>query len=218
MLKMPEHLSGEVFWRFYPNANVAQPITSPNDVLKVIQALPDELRSELPSDENPFKHLQKPLEAAVSQVGEAYMQAVSSVAPDQFTARLRRILQRDDLLKADQELWQWFNDWTQQPLPSDALRRRAMLDPVRVLNRLNLRSAKVPDVRSALEDLKAAIEEEGLDRALPRPDSTEPSIRARRARGNQLTLRYFRRGRAKTDTLLGSALGNHRANIAAQRR
>jgi len=105
------------------------------------------------------------------------MQAVSSVAPDQFTARLRRILQRDDLLKADQELWEWFNDWTQHPLPSDALRRRAMLNPVRVLNRLNLRSTKVPDMRSALGDLKAAIEEEGLDRALPRPDSTEPSIR-----------------------------------------
>jgi hypothetical protein len=46
MLKMPEHLSGEVFWRFYPDANVAQPISSPNDVLRVIEANPDELRVE----------------------------------------------------------------------------------------------------------------------------------------------------------------------------
>lgn len=177
MLKMPEHLSGEVYWRFYPSGNIAQPITSPNDVLSIIEAHPEELRLELPRDENPFKHLQKPLEAAVSQVGEAYLQAVSSVMPDQFTARLRRILQRDDLLKADPELWQWFNEWTQQPLPSDALKRRAMLDPVRVINRLGLRSVRLPDLRSALQSLKEAIEEEGLDRHLPRPDSTQPSVR-----------------------------------------
>jgi hypothetical protein len=105
------------------------------------------------------------------------MQALSTIAPDNFTARLRRILQRDDLLKADPELWQWFNDWTQQALPSDALRRRAMLDPVRLVNRLNLRSAKLFDICAALRSLKAVIEEEGLDRVLPRPDSSPPSIR-----------------------------------------
>ncbi len=177
MLKMPEHLSGEVFWRFYPNGNVAQPITSPNDVLGIIEAHPEELRVEFPPNENPFKHLQKPLEAAVSQVGEAYLQAVSSIMPGKFTARVRRILQRDDLLKADPELWQWFNEWTQQSLPSDALKRRAMLDPVRVVNRLNLRSAKLPDLSTVLRGLKGAIEEEGLDRPLQRPDSAQPSVR-----------------------------------------
>ena len=97
--------------------------------------------------------------------------------PDKFTARLRRILQRDDLLKTEPELWQWFNEWTQQPLPSDALKRRAMLDPVRVINRLNLRSAKLPDLSTVLRELKAAIEEEGLDRPVPRPYSTQPSVR-----------------------------------------
>ena len=32
MLKMPEEASGEVFWRFHPLGNVAQPLTSPNDI------------------------------------------------------------------------------------------------------------------------------------------------------------------------------------------
>ncbi|RLC91081.1 MAG: hypothetical protein DRI39_10790, partial [Chloroflexi bacterium] len=177
MLRMPENLSGEVFWRFYPDGNVAQPTTSPSDVLGIIEAHPEEMRVELPSDENPFKHLQEPLKAAVSQVGEAYLQAVASVMPDKFTARIRRILQRDDLLGAEPELWQWFNKWTQQPLPSDALKRGAMLDPVRVVNRLNLRSGKLPEIVRALRDLKAAVEEEGLDRPLPRPPSSQPSVR-----------------------------------------
>jgi len=177
MLKMPDELSGEVFWRFYPGGNVAQPDTSPSAVLRVIESHPDELRLELPADENPFTHLQAPLEAAVSQVGESYLQAISSIMPDAFTTRLRRILQRDDLLKAEPALWQWFSEWAQQSLPADALRRRAMLDPVRVVNRLNLRAAKVPELRAALQELKAAIEEEGLDRPLKRPDSAQPSVR-----------------------------------------
>lgn len=177
MLKMPEHLSGEVFWRFYPSGNVAQPLTSPNEVLGVIEAHPEELRFDLPADENPYKHLQQPLKAAVNQVGEAYLQAIASFMPDNFTSTLRRILQRDDLLKADPVLWQWFHEWTQQALPSDALRRRAMLDPVRVVGRLNLRSASLPNIRVALQELKSAIEEEGLDRPIQRPGSAQPSIR-----------------------------------------
>jgi hypothetical protein len=46
-----------------------------------------------------------------------------------------------------------------------------------VVNRLNLRSGKLPELRTALEPLKAAIKEEGLDRPLQRPDSTQPSVR-----------------------------------------
>ena len=91
--------------------------------------------------------------------------------------RVKRILHRDDLLREDPDLWGWFDTWTQQPSPSDALKRSAMLDPVRVINRLNLRSAKLPDLRIALLELKAAIEEEGLDRPLPRPDSGQPFVR-----------------------------------------
>ena len=38
---------------------------------------------------------------------------------------------------------------------------------MRILNRLNLRSAKVPEGRSALGNLKAAIEEEGTTKCIP---------------------------------------------------
>jgi len=176
MLKMPEELSGEVYWRFYPLGDVARPLTSPNEVLQVIQTNQEELRLELPEDGNPFRFLGQPLEAAVGQIGEAYLQAVVSQTPDKFITRLRRILQRDDILQGDEELWKWLEQWASQSLPSDALRRRGMADPVRVINRIKL-NAETSEMIDGLRKLKSAIESEGLDRPLARPDSVPPSAK-----------------------------------------
>ena len=176
MLQMPEELSGEVYWRFYPLGDTTRPVISPNEVLKLIQANQEELRLELSEDTNPFRFLHQPLEAAVAQIGEAYLQAVASHTPDKFTTTLRRILQRDDVLETDNELWKWFDTWTCQTLPSDALRRRSMVDPVRVVNGIKL-NADIDQMIEALRQLRSAIESEGLDRLLERPYSVQPSVK-----------------------------------------
>lgn len=176
MLQMPEELSGEVYWRFYSLGDIARPLASPNEVLGVIQTNQEELRLELSEDANPFTYLRQPLEAAVAQIGETYLHAVSSYTPDKFITRLRRILQRDDILEADNELWKWFDMWTRQTLPSDALRRRSMVDPVRVINRIKLNSDS-NQMLDALQQLRSAIQSEGLDRSLERPYSVQPSVK-----------------------------------------
>ncbi len=51
-----------------------------------------------------------------------------------------------------------------------------MADPVRVVNRMRV-NAPATEVLEALRALKGAIEAEGLDRALSRPDATQPSVR-----------------------------------------
>jgi hypothetical protein len=176
MLQMPEELSGEVYWRFYSLKDVTRPMTSPNEVLKLIQANIEEMRLEISEDVNPFSYLYTPMEAAVNQIGEAYLQAVASTTPDKFVTRLRRILQRDDILESDNELWNWLNKWTQQNIPSDSLRRHSMTDPVRTINRIKL-NADLEIVLSELRRLRAAIEAEGLDRPLERPYSIQPSVK-----------------------------------------
>ena len=176
MLKMPDELSGEVFWRFYPLDNIAQPATSPHRVLEIIEATRDEERFRLSLGMNPFKFLREPLEAAVNQIGQAYLDAVASVSPEQLTTRITRILNRDDLLEADPELWAFFDKWVRSSLPSDTLRRLAMQDPVRMLNQLNPRRAKLDEVRATLTKLQDAIQSEGLDRGLIRPDTQKPSV------------------------------------------
>ena len=69
MLKMPEEASGEVFWRFYSTGDVSQPVTSPNDVLSLIEVERNESRLDIPPNENPFRYLDTPLRAAVDQIG-----------------------------------------------------------------------------------------------------------------------------------------------------
>ena len=54
MLRMPEELTGEVFWRFYPLDDIARPDTSPPSVLETIQADPETPRYALPASVNPF--------------------------------------------------------------------------------------------------------------------------------------------------------------------
>ncbi len=176
MLRMPEELSGEVYWRFYPLGNIARPITSANEVLDIIQSDQDELRMDLPEDQNPFQYLQQPLQVAVNQIGEAYLEAVAAQSPDKFVTKIRRLLARDDLLKTEGELWRWFNAWATQPLPPDALRRRSMEEPVRLVNRMKA-NASLQEIIHNLKQLKAAIESEGLDRPVKRPESSLPSKR-----------------------------------------
>ena len=129
-----------------------------------------------PDEENPFRHLEQPLQAAVQQVGDSWLQTAAAQSADILTRNLKRLLQRDDLLDADPELWRRFWDWTDQPQPSDAARRPAMRDHVQTISRLR-RSADLGAVREALAALWTAIEAEGLDRPLPRPERHKPSVR-----------------------------------------
>ena len=176
MLRMPEEASGEVFWRFYPLGNIAQPVTSPHDVLSLIEANRDESRLHIPPDENPFRYLEKPLKAAVDQIGQAYLDAMSAVTSDSFTRRIRQFLNRDDLLQSGPEVFAFFSDWVEMPLPLDATRRVGMRDPVRVVNQLPPSRASLDQVVPALTMLKNAIQSEGLDRPLHRPDTKQPSV------------------------------------------
>ena len=176
MLKMPEEASGEVFWRFYPLGNVAQPMTSPNEVLSIVEAGKDEHRFDIPPDENPFRHLKEPLRAAVDQIGQAYLDAISAVTSDSFTRRIRQFLNRDDLLQSQPDLFGFFNNWVEMPLPSDATRRVGMRDPVRVMNQLAPTRAELGQVMQGLTALREAIRAEGLDRPIARPETRKPSV------------------------------------------
>ena len=176
MLKMPEEASGEVFWRFYPLGNLSQPMTSPNDVLSIVESNREELRLELAPDENPFSYLGEPLKAAVSQIGQAYLDAIASVTSDTFTRRVRQFLNRDDLLESNADLFQFFSNWVDMSLPSDAVRRASMRDPVRVLNRLAPTQVELGLLVPALTALREAIQAEGLDRPIQRPNTKQPSI------------------------------------------
>ena len=176
MLKMPEEASGEVFWRFYPLGNLSQPMTSPNDVLSIVESNREELRLELVPDENPFSYLGEPLKAAVSQIGQAYLDAIASVTSDTFTRRVRQFLNRDDLLESNADLFQFFSNWVDMSLPSDAVRRASMRDPVRVLNRLAPTQVELGLLVPALTALREAIQAEGLDRPIQRPNTKQPSI------------------------------------------
>ncbi len=176
MLKMPEEASGEVFWRFYPLGNVAQPITSPNDVLSIVEANSDEHRFDILPNENPFRHLKEPLRAAVDQIGQAYLDTITAVTSDSFTRRVRQFLNRDDLLQFQPDLFRFFNEWVEMPLPSDATRRTEMRDPVRFMNQLAPTRAELANVVQGLTALREAIRSEGLDRPIARPETRKPSV------------------------------------------
>ncbi len=176
MLRMPEELTGEVFWRFYPLDDLTRPESSPPRVLDMIEATRDTDRYRLPDALNPFTFLNDPLQAAVDQIGQAYVEVAAAQAPDRFTAKLKSILVRDDLLQADTELWERLHGWANMAHPSDALRRPRMRDPVRVLRQVRI-NAPLDDLLPQLRTLDVAVQAEGLDRKLARPDSRQPSVR-----------------------------------------
>lgn len=176
MLKMPEEASGEVFWRFYPLDDLAKPVSSPGEVLSVVEASRDEHRLTIPPNENPFRFLGGPLRAAVHQIGEAYLDAMSAVTSDSLTRRIKQFLNRDDLLQSQPGLFKFFSDWVEMPLPSDATQRMAMRDPVRVMNQLAPTRAELGQVVKGLITLREAIQTEGLDRPIRRPGAKQPTI------------------------------------------
>ena len=51
-----------------------------------------------------------------------------------------------------------------------------MRDPVRIVNQLPPTQASLDQIVPALTMLKAAIQSEGLDRPLHRPDAKKPSV------------------------------------------
>ena len=98
----------------------------------------------------------------------------STFLPLQHAATL--IFSVDRGLQSHTDLFTFFNDWVEMPLPSDATRRVAMRDPVRVMNRLAPTRTELGQVVQALTALREAIQSEGLDRPLQRPDTKQPSV------------------------------------------
>ena len=121
-------------------------------------------------------HLKEPLKAAVDQIGQAYLDAISAVTSDSFTRRIRQFLNRDDLLQSRPDLFSFFNDWVEMPLPSDATRRVGMRDPVRIMNQLAPTRAELGQVVQGLAALRDAVRAEGLDRPIARPETRKPSV------------------------------------------
>jgi hypothetical protein len=174
-LRMPEEVSGEVFWRFYP-LEETQPVASPGDVAKLIESERDEERCGLPEEVNPFTYLEGPLTLGVGQLGVDYKAQVAALQPDKDVAHLRRLLSRDDLLEEDPDLWRKLHDWCEQYHPIDMAQRGALPDAIRKL-RLLRQNAAVEDAVSVLRELWQALEDAGLDRPLLRPETREPSER-----------------------------------------
>ena len=89
---------------------------------------------------------------------------------------MRQFLNRDDLLESNADLFQFFSNWVDMSLPSDAVRRASMRDPVRVLNRLAPTRVELGLLVPALTALRDSIQAEGLDRPIQRPNTKQPSI------------------------------------------
>ena len=86
MLKMPEEASGEVFWRFYPLGNVAQPMTSPNDVLSIVEASRDEAPLRDPARRKSIQALEGASESSRRPDRPGHtLDAISAVTSDSFT-------------------------------------------------------------------------------------------------------------------------------------
>ncbi|MEX1103592.1 MAG: hypothetical protein WED87_05055, partial [Dehalococcoidia bacterium] len=174
MLRMPEELSGQVYWRFYP-LNETQALTNATQVLGMIEAETDEPpRLELPAHENPFQHLLGPLRAAIDQLAEEYKTQVAEKSVDEFTKRLNGFLGRDDVMEAEPELWQHLYQWRQDPPPPDTLDRPKVRNARRAIR--TMRSGEeLGIVLAALRELWDGLCAEGLDRPLRRPTSRPPS-------------------------------------------
>jgi len=168
-------VSGQVFWRFYPLSE-AHPLTSPSDVVGLLECEREETRATLPGEINPFAYLGTPLRSAVLQVGAEYVAQVAALSPDKVATQLRRLLARDDLLEADAGLCTKLNGWCDQYHPIDTTQRGAVSDAVRKI-RLLKQGTPVEELLASLREFWVAVEEAGLDRPLPRPETREPSER-----------------------------------------
>ena len=175
MLRMPEDVSGQVYWRFYP-MDESEATTAASEVVRVIECARDQDRQDVPEDQNPFEFLQAPLEAAIHQLGEEYKQQIAERTQDTFTKKLASLLARDDVLRADEELWSKLDQWRQQPPPTDALNRSKVKESVRVIRQMAV-GAELDLVLERLRALWEGLCSEGLDRPFPKPEGREPSVR-----------------------------------------
>lgn len=174
MLRMPEELSGQVYWRFYPLGE-QQALTTATDVIKLIESSREDERQDLPEDQNPFKFLQSPLQAAIDQLGEEYEQQLVERTQDEFTKKLSRFLARDDVMQADGDLWSRLHQWRQDPPPLDALARGKVIDPVRAIRQMAM-GAPLDTVMPQMQALWDGLTAEGLDRPFPKPEGRQPTI------------------------------------------
>lgn len=175
MLRMPEDLSGQVYWRFYP-LDEKQALAAAGEVLKTIEATRETERQDLPADENPFTYLVGPLHAAIDQLGQEYKAQVAERATDEFTRRLGNLLARDDVMEAQPDLWQRLHAWRQDPPPTDALDRPGVRDWRRLV-RTTPASEALEVVLDRLRGLWEGLCAEGLDRPFPKPHSHQPTVR-----------------------------------------
>jgi len=175
LLRMPEEVSGQVYWRFYPLEERDAMVTA-GEVIKIIEATREDERKDLPEDRNPFTYLQAPLRAAIDQLGEEYKQQMAERTQDEFTKRLSRLLARDDVMEADQGLWEKLHRWRQEAPPTEALSRPKVIDAVRAIRQMAAGAdleTLVPRLRALWDGLCA----EGLDRPFPKPEGRLPSVR-----------------------------------------
>lgn len=175
MLRMPEELSGQVFWRFYP-MDEGYPLTSPSDVVSIIEATREDQRQDLPAAENPFRYLQEPLQAAIDQLSQEYKQQVGEKTQDDFTKRLGVFLARDDVMEADPNIWDRLHRWRQDPPPADTLSRTKVAEQARVVRQTRA-GAPLDELLPRLQSLWSGLEAEGLDRPIRRPVGREPTVR-----------------------------------------
>ncbi|MGE0598196.1 MAG: SNF2-related protein [Dehalococcoidia bacterium] len=175
MLRMPEELSGQVYWRFYPLSE-SQARTAASEVLGLIEATRDDQRLDLPPDENPFTYLVGPLNAAINQLGEEYKSQVAERTQDEFTRRLANLLARDDVVEAEPELWEKLHIWRQDPPPTDSLDRPKVRDWRRLI-RTTAAGERLDVVLERLTGLWQGLSAEGLDRPFAKPAGHTPTVR-----------------------------------------
>lgn len=175
MLRMPEELSGQVYWRFYPLTE-SQARTTASEVLSLIEAIREDQRLDLPPDENPFTYLVEPLRAAIDQLGEEYKSQVAERTQDEFTRRLANLLARDDVAEADPELWEKLHVWRNDPPPTDALDRPKVRDWRRLV-RTTAAGEHLSVVLERLRGLWEGLCAEGLDRPFVKPPGHTPTVR-----------------------------------------
>ena len=78
--------------------------------------------------------------------------------------------------QSKRNLFSFFNNWVEMPLSSDATRRVGMRDSVRIMNQLAPSRAELDQVVQGLTALREAVQAEGLDRPIARPETKQPSV------------------------------------------
>lgn len=175
MLRMPESLSGQVYWRFFPLKD-NQALETAGEVIKLIECEKEESRADLPDDLSPFTYLEPKLRKAIDQLGEEYKREMAERTVDGFTKKLSALLERDDVMEADSDLWDRLQIWRREAPPTEALNRARVRDAVRVI-RQGAIGAELPVVLDRLRELWDGLCAEGLDRPFKKPEGRAPSVR-----------------------------------------